>query len=47
MTENAPVSRRELQQKRASIAGITLFCTACVFMTSALGYFVWVFLTKV
>ncbi|MCM2504525.1 hypothetical protein NDN16_12670 [Aureimonas altamirensis] len=44
---NAPVSRRERQAKRASRAGITLFCAACVFMISALGYYVWLFLTQV
>lgn len=45
--ENAPVSRRALQARRASYAGVTLFCTACVFMIAALGYYVWQFLTQV
>ena len=45
--ENAPVSRRERQAKRAAYAGISLFCAACVFMISALGYYLWRFLTQV
>ncbi|WP_285295107.1 hypothetical protein [Aureimonas altamirensis] len=47
MMANAPVSRRERQAKRAGYAGIALFCAACVFMISALGYYLWRFLTQV